>query len=935
MLLLPDQIFMLKKSKIFLLLIILSFLCETSYSFARDESNPFPWDNIRLPKHVVPIHYDLLIHPNLTTLSFTGLSKIEILITEQTSSIILHSKYLQITRTTIYNIKDSADAAKGMILLEHPSFEQIALISIEPLQVGQSYIISIEYSANLSDSFHGFYKSTYRTLAGEIRVLASTQFEPTAARMAFPCFDEPALKATFSIKIRRSPKHLALSNMPLANSVNINEWLIEDQFDISVKMSTYLVAFIISDFESVTKMTLRGIKVSVYAVPHKIKQAEYALDAAVTLLDFYEGYFGIAYPLPKQDLVAIPDFQSGAMENWGLTTYREAALLYDSEKSSVSRKLGITMTVAHELAHQWFGNLVTMEWWNDLWLNEGFAKFMEFVSVSKTHPELKVEDYFLNKYFNAMEVDALNSSHPISTPVENPAQILEMFDDVSYDKGACILNMLQDYLSPEIFQAGLVKYLLRFSYQNTKNKDLWDSLSDVCPDPDGSHGQNGVCIRNKERVLNSHWTKAVVHDVQAVMNTWTLQKGFPLVTVTIKGKNVHLQQEHYSKKPTFSSSAGSLWHIPLTYLTNKCNDVQRFLLTTKTNDIVLPEEVEWIKFNVGMNGYYIVHYGDHGWDSLIRLLKDNHKAISSNDRANLINNAFQLVSAGKLSIEKALDLTLYLKHESEITPVYQGLNELIPLYKLLEKTNIRDTEQQLKAYIVNLFKNMIDKQSWDDEGTVSEQILRNTLLMFACVRKYKPCVDKAQEYFMKWKDSDGTLKLPNNIKMAVYAVGIQTDENWDFLFSKYQLPEFDTEKNQIEVVLCLSQNKEKLQWLMDQALQGDIIKTQELPSIVLSVGRNPYGYQLAWKFLKQNWQKLVKKFDLGSHSLAHMITGITNQYSTKEQLAEVKNYFSSMDKSTSELRAVQQAIETIEENIQWMDKNLEKIKTWLQINGKV
>ncbi|ETE68500.1 Endoplasmic reticulum aminopeptidase 1, partial [Ophiophagus hannah] len=798
--LLPDQIFMLKKSKMLLLLSILSFLCETSYSFARDESNPFPWDNIRLPKNVVPIHYDLLIHPNLTTLSFTGLSKIEILITEQTSSIILHSKYLQITKTTIHNTKDSANTAKRMMVLEHPPFEQIALISTEPLQVGQSYIISIEYSAKLSDSFHGFYKSTYRTLAGEIRVLASTQFEATAARMAFPCFDEPALKATFSIKIRRSPKHLALSNMPLVKSVNINEWLIEDQFDISVKMSTYLVAFIISDFESVTKKTLRGIKVSVYAAPHKIKHAEYALDAAVKLLDFYEGYFGIAYPLPKQDLAAIPDFQSGAMENWGLTTYRESALLYDSEKSSVSSKLGITMIVAHELAHQWFGNLVTMEWWNDLWLNEGFAKFMEFVSVSKTHPELKVVSIgFFSSHFNAT--------------------------------------------------LGSYPYYV---------------------------------------------TEGVIH-------------------------SFHL----------------NLWHIPLTYITNKCNDIQRFLLTSKTNDIVLPEEVEWIKFNVGMNGYYIVHYGDHGWDSLIRLLKDNHEAISSNDRASLINNAFQLVSAGKLSIEKALDLTLYLKHETEITPLYQGLNELIPLYKLLEKTNISDTEQQLKEYIVNVFKNMIDKQSWDDEGTVSEQMLRTSLLTFACVRKYKPCVDKAQEYFMKWKDSFGTLKLPKNIKMAVYAVGIQTDENWDFLFSKYQLPEFDTEKNQIEVVLCLSQNKEKLQWLMDQALQGDIIKTQELPSIIISVGRNPYGYQLAWKFLKENWQKLVKKFDLGSHSLAHIITGLTNQYSTKEQLAEVKSYFSSMDKKTSELRAVHQAIETVEENIQWMDKNLEKIKTWLQINSKV
>ncbi|XP_025023613.1 endoplasmic reticulum aminopeptidase 1, partial [Python bivittatus] len=286
----------------FLLLSILIFLCysETSCSLARDESNPFPWNKIRLPKHVVPIHYDLLIHPNLTTLSFTGLSKIEILITQQTSSVILHSKYLHITKTTIHKANDSVDTAKGMMVLEHPTFEQIALVSTEPLQVGHSYIISIEYSANLSDSFHGFYKSTYRTLEGEIRVLASTHFEATAARTAFPCFDEPALKATFAIKIRRDPKHLALSNMPLVKSVNINEWLTEDQFDISVKMSTYLVAFIISDFKSATKRTLRGIKVSVYAVPHKIKQAEYALDAAVKLLDFYEEYFGILYPLPKQ-----------------------------------------------------------------------------------------------------------------------------------------------------------------------------------------------------------------------------------------------------------------------------------------------------------------------------------------------------------------------------------------------------------------------------------------------------------------------------------------------------------------------------------------------------------------------------------------------------------------------------------------------------------
>lgn len=883
---------------------------------------------MRLPEHIIPVHYDLMIHANLSTLTFWGTTEVEIRASHPTSTIIMHSHQLRISKATLKRGAEDRLSEEPLRVLEYPAHEQVALLASQPLLAGPLYTVIINYATNLSESFHGFYKSTYRTQEGEMRILASTQFEPTAARMAFPCFDEPALKASFSIKIRREPKHLAISNMPLVKSVNIAEGLIEDHFDVTVKMSTYLVAFIISDFKSVSKMTKSGVKVSVYAVPDKINQADYALDAAVTLLEFYEDYFSIPYPLPKQDLAAIPDFQSGAMENWGLTTYRESSLLYDKEKSSASSKLGITMTVSHELAHQWFGNLVTMEWWNDLWLNEGFAKFMEFVSVTVTHPELKVEEHFFGKCFSAMEVDAFNSSHPVSTPVENPEQIREMFDDVSYEKGACILNMLRDYLSADTFKRGIVQYLQKYSYKNTKNEDLWNSMASICH-TDGTQTMDGFCSRSKHSSSTSHWHQEGI-DVKTMMNTWTLQKGFPLITITVRGRNVHMKQEHYMKGSESIQETGYLWHVPLTFITSRSDTVQRFLLKTKTDVLILPEAVEWIKFNVGMNGYYIVHYEDDGWDSLSGLLKEAHTAISSNDRASLINNAFQLVSIGKLSVEKALDLTLYLKNETEIMPVFQGLNELIPMYKLMEKRDMNEVETQFKAFLLRLLKDLIDKQMWSDEGSVSERMLRSQLLLLACVRKYQPCVQKAEGYFREWKASNGNLSLPIDVTLAVFAVGAQSTEGWDFLYSKYQSSLSSTEKSQIEFALCTSQDPEKLRWLLDQSFKGEIIKTQEFPHILVLIGRNPVGYPLAWKFLRENWNKLVQKFELGSATIAHMVMGTTDQFSTRARLEEVKGFFSSLKENGSQLRCVQQAIEAIEENIRWMDKNFEKIRLWLQ-----
>lgn len=897
----------------------------------------FPWRELRLPNVVTPLHYDLFVHPNLTSLDFVASEKIEVLVRDATQFIILHSRDLEIMNVTLHSEEDLRykKPGKRLNVLSYPAHQQIALLVPEKLLADLKYYVVIDFQAKLADGFEGFYKSTYRTLGDETRTIAVTDFEPTEARKAFPCFDEPLFKANFSIKIRRESRHIALSNMPKVKTIELEGGLLEDHFETTVKMSTYLVAYIVCDFKSVSGTSSSGVKVSIYASPDKWSQTHYALEASLKLLDFYENYFDINYPLPKLDLVAIPDFGSGAMENWGLITYRETSLLFDPKTSSASDKLWVTTVIAHELAHQWFGNLVTMEWWNDIWLNEGFANYMELISVNATYPELQFDDHFMEVCFEVIQRDSLNSSRPISNQAKTPTQIQEMFDTISYNKGACTLNMLKDFLSEEKFQKGIIHYLKKFSYRNAKNDDLWNSLSNSCLEGDFTSG--GFCYSDSKKISSTLTFQGENVELKEMTATWTLQKGIPLVVVEQEGRLLRLRQERFlssvfREDPEWRVlQERYLWHIPLTYFTSSSNVIHRHILKSKTDTLELPEKTSWVKFNVNSNGYYIVHYEGHGWDQLITQLNQNHTLLRPKDRIGLIHDAFQLVSAGRLTLDKALDLTRYLQHEKNIAALLKGLKHLELFYHVMNRRNISDVTENLKHYLLQYFKPVIDTQSWSDEGSFWDRLLRSTLLKLACDLNHAPCIQKATELFSQWVESSGKLSIPTDVLKIVYTVGAQTTAGWNYLLEQYELSMSGAQKNKILYALSTSKDQEKLMKLIELGMEGKIIKTQDLAALLHAIAKNPKGQQLAWNFVRENWTRLLKKFDLGSFAMRWIISGTTSHFSSEDELQEVKLFFESLKAQGSHLEVFQIVLETISKNIKWLEKNLPTLRTWLLV----
>ncbi|XP_065821852.1 leucyl-cystinyl aminopeptidase [Labrus bergylta] len=865
----------------------------------------FPWVEYRLPHSISPLSYDLTLNPNLNNMTFTGRSVINMSVLHNTKRIVLHSANLNITKATF---KLGDEAARDVTVLEYKPRQQIAVNFPEELKAGQYCVLTLDYSANLSHTYDGFYNSSYTDKDGKKRVLAATQFEPLYARKAFPCFDEPSFKATFLIKISRKPDYMTLSNMPKAKTTQLPNGLMEDEFErTTFNMSTYLVAFIVGDFTSISQ-NVSDTLVSVYSVPEKKEHTDYALDAGVKLLEFYNNFCEINYPFKKLDLVAIPDFLAGAMENWGLITFRETSLLVGKQSSPLEKQV-VASVIAHELAHQWFGNLVTMRWWNDLWLNEGFATYMQYYSLQTVLPNLEIGNLFLAVRFRALDKDALNSSHAVSTEVNSPSQVEEMFDSVSYEKGASILLMLNASLPGEHqFRKGIIQYLKQFSGSNADTNDLWNSLTEV-------------------EVSPQH------QNVSEMMRSWTSQKGFPLVTVSRQGDQVTLTQEHFLLTSDYATHTSSLWNIPVTYVNDNCSVApecrQVFNLMTKSGTFKMAESVKWLKINYRNTGFYIVHYGDEGWTALGDALSENVNVLTPEDRASLIHNIFALSRLGRVSFLQVNNLLNYISNETDTSPVTEALLQLSNIYQLLCKRQEHSLVARMKNYIMHHFGSLMEKQTWGEEESVSNQELRSVLLETACHLKEGNCAQQAKALFKSYVESNGTLRIPGDLQQAVFNVAAQSNEDWETLRDLYSHVTFDAEKRKMLRGLASTQDAWRIVWILHAGLKGDVIQTQELPLVISTVCSGFTGYLFVWDFIQENWDSLIEKFPVGSFAIQSIIKSATSQFSTQAHLDQVTSFFSGLKERGSQMRSVQEALETIRLNQRWMDKNLVVLQNWL------
>ena len=813
-------------------------------------------DPYRLPRHVVPIRYDLRLEPDLTTARFVGQETVTLTIHQSTSHVVLNAIELDIASA---QIAGAAGPARQATIRLDEATQRCHLSFTEPLLPG-TWNLTMAFSGALNDKLRGFYRSTYKDERGATHNMAATQFEATDARRAFPCWDEPDFKAVFATTLVVDSTLTAVSNTMVSSEMREGGKKVV-RFADTIKMSSYLVAFIVGRIESTEPVMIGRTPLRLWTIPGKKHLTSFGQDIAAASLSFFESYYGIPYPGDKLDLLAIPDFASGAMENLGAITYRETALLVDRQSATHGELERVADVVAHENAHMWFGDLVTMSWWNGLWLNEAFATFMEMLAVDAWKPEWKRWDSFGVARAAAFSVDGLHSTRPIEYPVQAPKDAEAMFDVLTYEKGASVLRMLEQHIGPTVFRDGVREYLRAHAYGNADTKDLWVSLGAIAKQP-----------------------------VPELMDSWIFQPGYPLITAEVnQSGQLVLSQQRFTylpnPAPLTPHSVPQAWQIPLQMRITAGGKAgtARMLLTDKHTTVPLPRDWESVLINEDGHGFYRVRYAP---DLLDRILNIGIDRLAATERFNLINDAWATTVAGLMPLTDYLDLTARFTAERD----KNVWAVLLDSFSFLNRIITVEDRPALEAFVRSRIGPAIADLGWAPRSGESEltKQLRGELIGAQGKLGNDPAIQRRAAELYRTYRRDATAVDPNVVPSLVAILAYTGDaaryEEFDERFRAAATPQ---EERRYLFSLASFQPKALLERTLARTIGGDI-RTQDAPFLVSAILSNVYGRELAWTFLKTNWEKMDQLFP--KQGLRRMCGGIVG-LATPELERDVRSFF--------------------------------------------
>lgn len=864
----------------------------------------------RLYTQFQPQSYDLTFDIDEDAMRFSGTVVIKgKKVGRPSQRITLHQHELKVTSAKIIKHDKKDDQELDVKRINNQNTLQEVRLHTEGMVYPGEYTLELTFEAKITDGMTGIYPCYFKD-GGTEKKLIMTQFESHYAREAFPCIDEPEAKAVFSLALITRPDVTVLSNTPIADQRPVTSelvsWLARDRqnqltsapanqlttFEPTPRMSSYLLAFVLGEMISKSTKTKRGTEVNVWAtVAQPADSLDFALDAARRAIEFFEGYFGVEYPLPKADHVACPDFSAGAMENWGLITYRERVLLAYTGETAQSTFEQIALVIAHETSHQWFGNLVTMKWWDDLWLNESFANMMEYQAVDAMFPDWHVWDQFVAaEGLSALRRDAVAGVQAVKTEVHHPDEISSLFDpSIVYAKGGRLLYMLKNYVGEEAFRQGLTAYFNAHKYSNTEGADLWAALSETSG-----------------------------KDIGAFMDPWLTRSGFPLVTIDEKTGEATITQEHFLDDPS-KAEKDRIWPVPL------FSPHEPDLLDAKTTTYSYVTK-GYHTINNDAKGHYLVRYAN---PEHLEAVLDTVRAqeMSEPGRLMLLNGASMQSRAGYEPYGNVL--TMLGAYENETSEPVWDIMALV----VGESRRFIDLDESLEAkikpFVDKLVQAQVQRLGWEarDGESSADQKLRALVLGLSAYAENEATVAKAKELFAAYKDKGES--IPAEIRALAFVVPIKAgdDAAFDFLVNLHDTTQNSDLRSDACDGLTATRDPQKAAVLLDRLKDSKLVKPQDVDRWLVYLLRNRYTRATAWEWMVTNWQWLENTFK-NDKSYDYLPRYAASAVNTREYQQKFRDLFESKQDQVLLKRNIQLGFEEIETRVTWLERDLASVQTF-------